>query len=281
MTELHDLFVIDGLIEYAGGHIGDEGQAEDLEAHVTGDEDLVDGGHADQVGAEGAEGSDLGGGFVRRAEDGEVDAFGEGNSLLGGLFLSQIAEGFRVGTAHVEEALAGSGDEREARLVGAEGGVGSGEVDVVREDNEASLGVGCVDPPGGVGDDEGLAAEETEDACREGDLRHGVTFIGVDAALHDGYGDACDRSEDEFAGVSGDGGLGETGDVGVGDRRGVLNLGGEVAEAGAENDAEDRGDRGLGVDVGGCGFRSGEEIGHGELFPCFSLELRFCGFGFG
>jgi hypothetical protein len=35
------------------------------------------------------------------------------------------------------------------------------------------------------------------------------------------------------------------------------------------------------VDVGGCGFRSGEEIGHGELFPCFSLELRFCGFGFG
>ena len=62
----------------AGGEVGDEREAEDLDAHVAGDDDLVDGGHADEVGAKGAEGADLGGGFEGGAEDGEVDAFGGG-----------------------------------------------------------------------------------------------------------------------------------------------------------------------------------------------------------
>jgi len=55
----------------SGGRVGDQGDAEDLEAHVTGDDGLVDGGHADEIGAKGAEGSDLGGGFEAWAEDGE------------------------------------------------------------------------------------------------------------------------------------------------------------------------------------------------------------------
>ena len=54
------------------------GEAEDFDAHVAGDDDLVDGGHAYEVGAEGSEGADLGGGLVAGAEDGEVDAFVEG-----------------------------------------------------------------------------------------------------------------------------------------------------------------------------------------------------------
>ena len=70
---------------------------------------------------------------------------------------------------------------------------------------------------GGVGDDEGGAAEEAEDAGGEGDLLHRVAFVGVDAALHDGYGDAGDGAEDELAGVADDGGERPVGDVGVGD----------------------------------------------------------------
>jgi hypothetical protein len=73
-ADLHDFFVVDGLGGHAGGEVGDERDAEDVETHVAGDDDFVDGGHADEVGAEGAEGADLGGGLERGAEDGEVDA---------------------------------------------------------------------------------------------------------------------------------------------------------------------------------------------------------------
>ena len=133
---LHDLLVVDGLVEDAGGHVGDQREAEDVEAHVAGDDDLVDGGHADEVGAEGAEGADLGGGFEAGAEDGEVDAFGE-EELLPGCFLDgEGAEPERVGGGHVEEALPGAWDHAEAGFVGAEGGVGSGEVDVVGDGDE-------------------------------------------------------------------------------------------------------------------------------------------------
>ena len=62
-ADVHDVFVVDGFVEDAGGHVGDEGDAEDFDAHVAGDDGFVDGGHADEVGAEGAEGADLGGGF--------------------------------------------------------------------------------------------------------------------------------------------------------------------------------------------------------------------------
>ena len=56
-------------------------------------------------------------------------------------------------------------------------------------DEQALLESGA-DASGGVGDDEGLAAEEAEDAGGEGDLGDGVALIGVDAALHDGDGDS-------------------------------------------------------------------------------------------
>ena len=156
-ADVHDLFVVDGLVEYSGGHVGDDGEAEDLDAHVPGDDDFVDGGHADEIGTEGAKGSYLGGGFVAGAEDGDIDAFVELPALRGGLFDGQFAEGRRVGGGHVKEALACTGDGGEAGLVGAEGGVGSGEVDVVGEGDDGALTVAGVDTSGGVGDDE-LAA---------------------------------------------------------------------------------------------------------------------------
>ena len=116
-----------------------------------------------------------------------------------------------VGGGHVEEALAGAGDCGEARFVGAECGVGSGEIDVVGDGDERALPVAGVDAAGGVGDDEGFAAEEAEDAGREGDLGERVALVGVDAALHDGDGDSGDGAEDEVAGVALDGGAGKWG----------------------------------------------------------------------
>jgi len=75
----------------------------------------------------------------------------------------------------------------------------------------------------------------------------------MDAALHDSYIDAVDDAEDELAGVALDGRERPAGDIGVGDRGGVFNLGGEVAEAGAKNDAEGRPGRVELANGVGCG----------------------------
>src|SRR5271168_1534406 len=122
-ADLHDVFVVDGFGSLpsggydAGGHVGDEGDAEDLEAHVAGDDGLVDGGHADEVGAEGAEGADLCRGLEGGSEDGEVDACGELEALTGGLFDGEGAKARRVGGGHVEEALACAGNHAKAGFV--------------------------------------------------------------------------------------------------------------------------------------------------------------------
>ncbi len=51
---------------------------------MPGYDDFVDCRHADECGAESAEGADLRGGFEGRAEDGEVDAFWEFVAEVGG-----------------------------------------------------------------------------------------------------------------------------------------------------------------------------------------------------
>jgi hypothetical protein len=269
----HDVLVVDGIGSLlpggddSGGHVGDEGYTEDFEAHVAGDDGFVDGGHAYEVGAEGLEGADFGGSFEGGAEDGEVDALRKWKVLAGGLFEGQGAEARRVGGGHVEEPLAGPQGHAETRFVWATSGIDSGEIDMVGDGDQSAWSVTRVDASGSVGDDEGFATEETEDACRKGDLGDRVALVGVDAALHDGYGDTCDGSEDEISGVALYGGAGKVGDFGVGDAGGVLDLSCEVAEAGAEDDA----DAGVGVggdaDVVGGGLSVAIKVSHDLVLP--------------
>ena len=131
---------------------------------MAGYDDLVDGGHADEVCAEDAEGADLGGGLEAGTEDREVDTFGEEELLARSFIDGEGTEAAGVGGGHVEEALTGAGDHAEAGLVGAESGVGAGEVDVVGDGDEGALLQGGADAASGVGDDEGFAAEEAEDS---------------------------------------------------------------------------------------------------------------------
>ena len=131
-ANLHHVFVVDRVGSFlsvggdSGCHVGNEGEAEDFEAHVAGYDDFVDGGHADEVGTEGAEGANFGGGFEAGAEDSEVDAFSEEKLLAGSFFDGEGAEPQGVCGGHVEEALTGAGHHGEPRFVGAECGVGSG-----------------------------------------------------------------------------------------------------------------------------------------------------------
>ena len=207
------------------------------------------------------EGADLCGSLEAGAEDGEVDTFAERDALFGGFGLSEGAETRGVGGGHVEEALSGIGNHGKTGLVGAGGGVGAGEIDVVGDGDERALGDVGADASGGVGDDEDPAAEQAEDAGGEGDLVHRVALISVDAALHDCDWDAGNVPEDQLAGVAGDGRERPAGDVGVGDDVGAGDLGGEVAEAGAEDDADGGGELDLAADVRGGGGGSGKLIG--------------------
>src|SRR5687768_2918943 len=60
---------------HARGEIGDAGEGSDPQAAVAGHEDLGNGAHANGVSAELSEGANLGGGFVGRAGNAEVNAF--------------------------------------------------------------------------------------------------------------------------------------------------------------------------------------------------------------
>ncbi len=83
------------------------------------------------------------------------------------------------------------------------------------------------------------AAEEAEDARRRDDGRHRVPLVEVNAARQDDDRNARERSGDEGPGVADDGRGREPGDLSVGNLEPVLDGRGEVAEARAEDDADD------------------------------------------
>ena len=63
------------LIENSGGHIRDARNSEDANSHVARDDRFGDGGHADQIGANGPEITNFRGRFVTRAGKRGVNAF--------------------------------------------------------------------------------------------------------------------------------------------------------------------------------------------------------------
>ena len=99
------------------------------------------------------------------------------------------------------------------------------EVDVVGDNHQVADSEGRVHASGGIGDIECADAELIHDAHGEGDLLHGVALIIVEASLHGQDVDASELAEDEFAGVSLDGGHGEVGYLTIGELRLVSYLG--------------------------------------------------------
>ena len=80
--------------------------------------------------------------------------------------------------------------------------------------------------------------KKAEYAHRKGHLRHGVAFVGMNSSLHDCDRDSPDRAQDKLAGVPGDRRLRKVRDLRVGDGHGILDLRGEVTEAGAKDECE-------------------------------------------
>src|SRR5699024_1221864 len=72
---LEDFLVIEVGAGQPGGDVGDQGHPQHLSTRFTGCDRLQHGGHADQVGAQGAQHADLGGGLVLRPGHGRVHTF--------------------------------------------------------------------------------------------------------------------------------------------------------------------------------------------------------------
>src|ERR1039458_2572478 len=88
-----NFFVTERSRSQARSEVGDAGDAEDFKAHVASDDGFRHGGHADQRGAEGAEGANLGGGFEAGTGDGEINAFFERETFFVGGLAGQGSEG--------------------------------------------------------------------------------------------------------------------------------------------------------------------------------------------
>src|SRR5216683_5636626 len=94
-----DLLVLEPVLADAGGEVRDQRDGQHLRAEVTGRDCLEDGGHPDQVRAEGAEHGDLGRGLVVRAGQRGVDALGNSRVHLD----RYPAQPRRVQVAEVDE----------------------------------------------------------------------------------------------------------------------------------------------------------------------------------
>ena len=90
--------------------------------------------------------------------------------------------------------------------------------------------------PGGVGDDERASAQGVQDADREDDLGHGIAFVVVKTALHNGHVLAHETAERQAASVSLNCRNREAGNLFVGKDGVGFDFVGQCAKAGTEND---------------------------------------------
>ena len=111
-------------------------------------------------------------------------------------------------------------------------------VDVVGDQHEVTDFEVGVHAARGVADEERVDAQLVHGADGERHLGHGVALVVVEAAVerHDGL--AAEASEEQASLMAFDGGHGEMGHVGIGERVDDVDLRGKVAEARAEDDGD-------------------------------------------
>src|SRR5580700_3181988 len=258
-----DFVVVEQLVEDAGGGVGNAGNAEGAETGVARGDDFGSGGHADEIGANRPKIADFGGCFVTGAGEGGVDPFAEIDVEAAAGGEGELTKLLVVCVGHVGKARAEFID------VGPGEGICALQIDVIADDDEASLGEFFFYAAGGVGEDDGFDAEAGKNANGKGDVLRRVAFVEMDAALHASDFDAVDLADDELAGVADSGGAGEVRDFCVGDPRGAGELVSEGAEAGAEDERDFRTQLGLFLNEARGSF------GAGEL--CVWRRRTFCG----
>jgi len=225
---LSHLLMVERLLEDASSHVSDAGDADDLGALVTSSDDLRDGGHADCISADGTSHADLSRSLVGGTAIGLVNTLDDLDATGGGSLADEVKALGRVG-AHVREARA------EAVVVGANERVHAKHVDVVGHEHEVTGLEGGVDTTGSIGNDELLHAEVVHGADANDDGLGIVALVQVPAALLDDDELAADVASNKLTDMTGNGGLGEVGDLAVRDDDGIHAVLGEITKAASKN----------------------------------------------
>ena len=203
---------------------------------------LRHGGHAGRIAADILEIAVFGLRLERRPRAAHIHAVLELDILLlgdGGRLGDQLLV---VAVVHIRKAGTEFGD------VGADQRIGH-QVDMVGDDHQVADAERGVDAARSVRYKEVFDAELPHDAHRERHLLHAVAFVIVETALHGHDPAALDHAENHTAFVSFDRGDGESRNILVFDGEARLDLIGEAAQTGAEDDAHFGSERvGGGVD---------------------------------
>ena len=125
-------------------------------------------------------------------------------------------------------------------IVGADERIVAEQVDMILDQGDrARLDLGA-ERAGGVGQDQRVAAERLQRARQyvDGSSRHAL--VQMDAALQTGDLDAAEAAEHQPSGVALDAGARKARQVGIVDRRGVLDRGRDPVEPGAQDQTDPR-----------------------------------------
>ena len=190
--------------------VGNDADAEGLDAAVVGYNHLRNGRHTYGVATQGTVHPI----FCRCLERGtcraDIDAIDQTDILLLGNLGSQIDELVVVSFVHIWEAWSCGEVLATQRMLGE-------EVDMVGNNHQIANLEGRIHATGSIRDKECLDAQFVHDAYGEGHFLHVVSLVVVEAALHSHDVYATQFAEDEGTSVTLDGRYGEVRNLTVGD----------------------------------------------------------------
>ena len=196
---------------------------------MAGGDDLRRGGHARCVGAQHPGSPHLRRSLVLRAGEIHVDALPQLDAQLPGRLAGHLPQGGGVEVGGVGEAHAELG-----QVLTPQGGLHE-ELDVVCNKHQIARLPVQVDAAGGVGDDQGIAAQQAEHPHRVGHLLIGVALVVVHTALHNSHLLPLQGAEHQLTLVAGGGGHLEMGDILIRHGNGVFHNIAHVAQAGTQD----------------------------------------------
>ena len=192
-------------------------------------DDLGGGGHTHCITTQQTGGTDFRGGLVLGAVAVEIHALPQVDTLLLGGLPRQLLQAGGVQVGGVWEAYA-----KFRQILTPERRFGE-HLDVVGDEHQLSgLPIGT-HASGGVGDNQGLAAQQTQHPHGVSDLLIGITLVVVHPSLHHRHIFPFQSAKHQLSLVAGGGGGLEVGDLTVGHHDGILHLVTQVTQTGAKH----------------------------------------------
>ena len=217
------------LLLYTCRHIRYGADGAYAHTHVPCGDGLYDGAHAYGIRAETAQHPDLGGSFILRSHELNVNALMYGDVVFNGDLLNYGDQILVIGVAHIDKAFAELFEVLACKRRGHEGR------DMILVDHEITDAVILIDSADGVGKDNGICADQMQSSQRQHDVLCVIALIHMDSALHHDDLLAVDLAEDQLTVVTLHGRYGESLDLAVGYLGDDIDLVCKFAQSAAEN----------------------------------------------